>query len=175
MSRSLGGRSLTTCPSILTVPEVIVSRPATIRRAVVLPQPEGPTKTTNSPLPTSRSRPLTASVPSGYTFVRFSMVISATRALPRLCRLATNLLASNRSHGGTGRHLETDLTALAARPREPSLPRTRAHRPGGHLHGARRRLALRLGDLPQPHRCDRRLALRGLGRLRQLHERLARR
>ena len=50
MSRSLGGRSLTTCPSIRTSPEVIDSRPAIIRSAVVFPQPDGPTKTTNSPL-----------------------------------------------------------------------------------------------------------------------------
>jgi hypothetical protein len=65
MSRSLGGRSLTTFPSIRTSPEVIVSRPAIIRSAVVFPHPDGPTKTTNSPLATSRSNSVTAFVPSG--------------------------------------------------------------------------------------------------------------
>ena len=64
MSRSLGGRSLTTRPSIFTSPDVIVSSPAIIRSAVVFPHPDGPTKTTNSPAPTSRSRSVTASVPS---------------------------------------------------------------------------------------------------------------
>ena len=44
---------------------VIGSRPAIIRSAVVLPQPEGPTKTTNSPSATCMSRPVTACVPSG--------------------------------------------------------------------------------------------------------------
>ena len=42
MSRSLGGRSLTTRPPIEMVPSVISSSPAIIRRAVDLPQPGGP-------------------------------------------------------------------------------------------------------------------------------------
>ena len=45
-------------------PPVISSRPAIIRSAVVLPQPDGPTKTTNSPSSTSRSSSWTARVPS---------------------------------------------------------------------------------------------------------------
>ena len=40
------------------------SRPATIRSAVVFPQPEGPTRTMNSPSRTSRERSVTAGVPS---------------------------------------------------------------------------------------------------------------
>ena len=39
------------------LPSVMSSSPATIRSAVVLPQPDGPTRTTNSPSATSRSRP----------------------------------------------------------------------------------------------------------------------
>ena len=65
MSRSFGGRSLITWPSIVTCPDVIVSSPAIIRSAVVFPQPDGPTNTTNSPLATSRSSSVTACVPSG--------------------------------------------------------------------------------------------------------------
>jgi hypothetical protein len=65
MSRSFGGRSLTIWPSIITRPAVIDSSPATMRRAVVLPQPDGPTNTTNSPLGTSSARSETAFVPSG--------------------------------------------------------------------------------------------------------------
>ena len=64
MSRFFGGRSLTTEPATRTVPEVMSSRPAIMRSAVVFPQPEGPTKTTNSPSAMSRSRSLTAFVPS---------------------------------------------------------------------------------------------------------------
>ena len=42
MSRSFGERALTTRSPIETVPPEIVSSPATIRSAVVLPQPDGP-------------------------------------------------------------------------------------------------------------------------------------
>ena len=48
MSRSLGGTSLTSLPSMYSSPLVISSRPATMRRVVDLPQPDGPTRTTNS-------------------------------------------------------------------------------------------------------------------------------
>ena len=49
MSRSLGITSLTTRPPIEISPPEIISRPAIIRRSVDLPQPEGPTRTTNWP------------------------------------------------------------------------------------------------------------------------------
>src|ERR1700737_3367730 len=49
MSRSLGWTLLTTRSPIEMVPEVMFSRPASIRSRVDLPQPEGPTSTTNSP------------------------------------------------------------------------------------------------------------------------------
>src|ERR1043166_7643779 len=48
MSRSFGGRSLTTSPPMEMLPEVTSSRPAIMRSVVLLPQPEGPTSTTNS-------------------------------------------------------------------------------------------------------------------------------
>ena len=41
MSRSIGGRSLTTVSSIRMRPEVMLSSPATMRKVVVLPQPDG--------------------------------------------------------------------------------------------------------------------------------------
>ncbi len=37
-------------PSMVMVPPVGTSKPATIRRIVVLPQPDGPRNETNSPL-----------------------------------------------------------------------------------------------------------------------------
>src|ERR1700730_10886655 len=48
MSRSCGAPSLAPRSPILTVPSLISSRPASMRRAVDLPEPEGPTRTTNS-------------------------------------------------------------------------------------------------------------------------------
>ena len=51
-----------------TLPFVITSSPATMRSAVVFPQPDGPTSTMNSPSTMSRSSERTASVPSGNTF-----------------------------------------------------------------------------------------------------------
>src|SRR6478736_2992100 len=49
MSRSFGWTLLTTRSPIEMVPEVMFSSPASIRNKVDLPQPEGPTSTTNSP------------------------------------------------------------------------------------------------------------------------------
>ena len=57
MSRSFGGTWLTTRPPIAISPLVISSSPATIRSRVDLPQPEGPTRTTNSPSGMSISTP----------------------------------------------------------------------------------------------------------------------
>ena len=53
MSRSFGGRSLTTRSPMLIVPELISSSPAMERSAVDLPHPDGPTRTMNSPSLTS--------------------------------------------------------------------------------------------------------------------------
>src|SRR5215831_11180058 len=64
MSRSFGGTSLTTSPPIRTSPSVMSSRPAIMRRVVDLPQPDGPTRTTNSWSEISRSMPRTASTSS---------------------------------------------------------------------------------------------------------------
>ncbi len=57
MPRFEGGTSFITSPSILSVPPEISSSPAIERRSVDLPQPEGPTKTTNSPEGISRLIP----------------------------------------------------------------------------------------------------------------------
>ena len=59
-----GVRSLTTRSPILTTPSLMSSSPATIRSAVVLPQPDGPTSTMNSPSVICRSSLSTARVPS---------------------------------------------------------------------------------------------------------------
>src|SRR5205809_593078 len=49
MSRSFGCTLLTTRSPIEIVPEVMFSSPASMRSSVDLPQPDGPTSTTNSP------------------------------------------------------------------------------------------------------------------------------
>ena len=58
------GTWFTTRSPMRTVPSEISSRPATMRSAVDLPQPEGPTSTMNSPSAISSVMSLTALVPS---------------------------------------------------------------------------------------------------------------
>src|ERR1044071_4037566 len=60
MRRSRGDRSLTTSPPISTSPEVGTSSPAIMRSKVVLPDPDGPRKTRNSPSSVTRSTSFTA-------------------------------------------------------------------------------------------------------------------
>ena len=54
MLRWFGLRSTTSRPSMRITPWLGVSNPATMRSVVVLPQPDGPRKETNSPLSTPR-------------------------------------------------------------------------------------------------------------------------
>src|SRR5579864_7129999 len=70
MSRSMGGSSFTTLSPIRTWPELIDSSPATMRNVVVLPQPDGPTSTTNSLSRISRFTSLTACT-SSYILFKF--------------------------------------------------------------------------------------------------------
>ena len=55
-----------------------------MRSAVVLPQPDGPTSTTNSPSLTSRLRSRTAGVSPPYTLLTWMNWISAIRGAPAL-------------------------------------------------------------------------------------------
>src|SRR4051812_10218672 len=80
MSRSLGAMSLTTRSAIRISPDDASSSPATIRSAVDLPEPDGPTSTVKPPSDTSRSSPSTAFVPSGKTFETPSNAMLATGA-----------------------------------------------------------------------------------------------
>src|SRR5664279_5281209 len=57
MSRSFGGMRLTTFAPMVTSPCVISSSPAIMRSNVDLPQPEGPTRTLNSPSAMATSTP----------------------------------------------------------------------------------------------------------------------
>jgi hypothetical protein len=65
MSRSREGTPTMFLPPIRMAPSSISSRPASIRSAVDLPHPEGPTNTTNSPSSISRLSLLTAGLAPG--------------------------------------------------------------------------------------------------------------
>src|SRR5262249_34471052 len=78
MSRSFGGRSLTIRSPITISPAVISSRPATIRRVVDLPQPEGPTRTMNSLSRMWRFTSLTACTSSYFLFRSFIITCAMT-------------------------------------------------------------------------------------------------
>src|SRR3954447_23137565 len=67
MSRSFGATSLTTRSAMRISPADVSSSPATIRSAVDLPDPDGPTRTVKPPSAISRSSASTARVPSGNT------------------------------------------------------------------------------------------------------------
>src|SRR5262245_41581336 len=83
MSRSFGGRSLTTRSPMAISPEVISSRPATIRSVVVLPHPDGPTKTMNSLSRMVRFTSLTAWTSSYFLLRSFSTTCAMVTSLSR--------------------------------------------------------------------------------------------
>ena len=64
MSRSLGSTAFMTRPPIAISPAVISSSPATMRKSVDLPQPEGPTTTMSSPSVISQETPWMTAVPA---------------------------------------------------------------------------------------------------------------
>src|SRR5207249_1360201 len=68
-------------PSIRISPSVASSSPASIRRTVVLPHPDGPTRIMNSPSRISRSKSWTATV-SPKRFLTPLKTISATGSSP---------------------------------------------------------------------------------------------
>src|SRR5216684_5670362 len=82
MSRSFGGMSLTTRPPISTIPALGRSSPATMLSSVDLPQPDGPTRTVNSPLSISRSIPFNTSR-LAYRFDR-ARILNAAMITPSL-------------------------------------------------------------------------------------------
>src|ERR1700712_3346345 len=80
--RSAGGRSCTDSPPMRISPAVGASSPAIRRSSVDLPQPDGPTKTMNSPSAMSRSSPRSTSVEPPKTLRTPRSWSSATAALP---------------------------------------------------------------------------------------------
>src|SRR3984957_16968520 len=88
ISRSLDAILLTKRSPMRRFPDVISSRPASMRSAVVLPQPEGPTRTMNSPSATCSDRSSTARMSSPKILVTPSKVISAIRGCSLLSTLS---------------------------------------------------------------------------------------
>src|SRR5689334_18061076 len=84
MSRSRGETPFTTFPPMAMAPEVGSSSPAIIRSAVVFPQPDGPTRTMNSPSAMVQVSASTAVVPFGKTFVISWNETSATVSTSRV-------------------------------------------------------------------------------------------
>ena len=83
MSRSFGATLLTTRPPIAISPSVMFSSPAIMRSSVDLPQPDGPTRMTNSPSSISTLTPCrTSVVPKRLRTLRMETVaMSSERSL----------------------------------------------------------------------------------------------
>jgi hypothetical protein len=76
--RARGGKSFITFPPMNNSPSVGVSKPAIMRSSVLLPQPEGPSSTRNSPSRVSRLTPFTATMsPNVFLMPRVSTVAIA--------------------------------------------------------------------------------------------------
>src|SRR5215204_3132196 len=139
MSRSRGAISFTTRSPIRISPSEISSRPATIRSAVVFPQPDGPTRTMNSPSCASSVSSVTARVPSGKTFATSEKVTSATATGVRSLPLG-NRLGQPRAEGA-----------------KPEGEHERCREAGEGGADSEVRLARLLDDVHPPQRTERRL------------------
>src|SRR5256885_301306 len=101
MSRRRGGSRMpcageeTTRPAMLIVPLVGCSSPAMQRKVVVLPQPEGPSRTTISPVGTAKLTPSIAGRPIANCLrrsVTSSVAVMAFKFTRRLLAVAEGLV-----------------------------------------------------------------------------------
>src|SRR5262245_26223647 len=163
MSRSFGATSLTTRSPIFRAPSEISSRPAIMRRLVVLPHPEGPTRTMNSPSWMSRLRSFTA-LKSPKRFQTWSNVTVAMRALlPEVVAIAGPCISAR-----AGRAVDGPRTCQPVR-----VPKSVARRlPGAPCSSVaivRRRAAPAVSSRSDVARAG--TALRRVDRVRLLAER----
>src|SRR5882757_9643674 len=104
-------------PSSRTLPRSAASRPAMMRKRVVLPQPEGPSSETNSPAPTWRSTPpSTVAAPKAFSAPatsRNESEVATTHGLHRhvavpalhpVGAVVSDELPVDRMNGHAGRH-----------------------------------------------------------------------
>src|SRR3954468_4338670 len=111
MSRSIGGTAFTTVASIMISPALTASRPAIMRSVVVLPQPEGPTKTMNSLSRICRSTSFTTWVVS--------------KNLLSLLRVTSAMIEIPLDRAGEARDVMFDEEGIDDRHRDRAEQRTR--------------------------------------------------
>src|SRR5919109_4802827 len=109
MSRSPARLKVTSLPPSKMRPEVGSSSPAIMRKVVVLPQPDGPSRTKNSPFSTTKLESLTAAN-SPKLFCRFSTRISAIALLRKLADDCEH--EGTHQHDGEGPAIERDRERL---------------------------------------------------------------
>src|SRR4051794_40727516 len=109
MSRSLARRMVTSSPPSRIFPPVGSSSPAIMRKVVVLPQPDGPSMTKNSPSSTTKLESWTATK-SPNSFLRCSTRISAIALLRKLRDDDEHRRA--RKHGDEGPGVERQREGL---------------------------------------------------------------
>ncbi len=132
------GTCATGTPSISTDPDVISSRPATMRSTDVLPHPDGPTTTRNSPSSISRSMPRTTSSASNRLvscrMLTFATVRSSLVGISTLAAAAAHVNEGPRPRprSRSGR-VETVFrpSRLRRGPRQDDFRMTGTIRPGG--------------------------------------------
>ena len=179
MSRLRGARSVTSRSPMKISPAVTSSRPAIIRRSVDLPQPEGPTRTRNSPSAISSETSSTAAT-DAERFVTCSSRISAmegdgtdqidghkteswrsgidqqhrtTRRLPRMRLGVEAALVDGLLLPGDVEVVDgRDRRGRARRPRRPRHRRPRLRRPAGERLRRRRLPRRRRRRLPPRRR-----------------------
>src|SRR5581483_1087595 len=105
MSRCEARLNVTSSPSSRILPEDGSSSPAIMRSVVVLPQPEGPSRTKNSPSAMVNDEARTA-VKSPKRFCRLSSRISATALLRKMTRHEETHCAGHDHHERPGIELE---------------------------------------------------------------------
>src|SRR6185437_16433988 len=130
MSRSLGCTKVTSVSPISTRPPSSGSRPASMRSAVVFPDPDGPTRTMNSPSLMSRFRASTA----GGTSFAYMRVADTNFTLA----IADLRLVRHRMRGHSGLSLDGSH-GQAADQRPLRDPSHEDHRDRGH-RGRRRQV-----------------------------------
>ena len=133
MSRLRGASSVTSRSPMRMRPLETPSSPAIIRSSVDFPQPDGPTRTMNSPSPISRSTSSTASTPPGKT------LLTPSRAIPPMLRSFLRRSCRVRA-AARRRSAARDGVPPPRRAARPSS-RRRAGRSGGRTRRRRARRA----------------------------------
>src|SRR5262245_3170480 len=137
MFRSMGGKSLTISSPIQTSPLVACSRPAAMRTTVVLPEPDGPTTTMNSPSAIARPSVSTAVVPPGKALVsclKSSLAIACSRLSVRSDQIPVPEGAPL-GDPSLGREVhENDAEPLGVSPLPLEVVEQRPHVVAAHVH-----------------------------------------